>query len=56
MANSFRLRQLAKRVIRGVYWLWTRRLEVDAIQMPRSDYKRTWLGLTRFGGRVNYAA
>ncbi|BCS31507.1 hypothetical protein TBR22_A07080 [Luteitalea sp. TBR-22] len=46
MAESFRFRQIIKRVVRGAYWLWTRRLEADAIQMPRSDYKRTWQHLS----------
>jgi ubiquinone/menaquinone biosynthesis C-methylase UbiE len=47
MAEHFRLRQLVKRAIRGAYWLWTRRLEADAVLMPRSDYKRTWQHLAR---------
>lgn len=47
MPESFRLRQLVKRVIRGGYWLWTRRLETAAIAMPRSDYKRTWQHLSQ---------
>ena len=46
MGNSFRFRQLTKRAIRSAYWLWTRRLEVEAIHMPRSDYKRTWQHLS----------
>ena len=46
MAEPFRFRQLTKRAIRGAYWLWTRRLETAAIDMPRSDYKRTWQHLS----------
>jgi ubiquinone/menaquinone biosynthesis C-methylase UbiE len=42
MAEFFRVRQLTKSAIRTAYWLWTRRLEAGAAQMPRSDYKRTW--------------
>jgi len=42
MAEISGARQFTKRVIRTIYWLWTRRLEADAVQMPRSDYKRTW--------------
>jgi ubiquinone/menaquinone biosynthesis C-methylase UbiE len=46
MAESSRVRQLTKRVIRAIYWLWTRRLEAGAARMPRSDYKRTWQHLS----------
>lgn len=46
MPQSFRIRQLTKRVIRGAYWLWTRRLEAGAVTLPRSDYKRTWQHLS----------
>ncbi len=42
MATSFRFRQLVKKAVRSSYWLWTRRLEADAVRMRRSDYKRTW--------------
>jgi SAM-dependent methyltransferase len=35
-------RQLVKRAIRTTYWLWSRRLEADAIRIPRSRYKDTW--------------
>jgi ubiquinone/menaquinone biosynthesis C-methylase UbiE len=40
------VRQLVKRAIRTVYWLWSRRLEAPAIRVPRSDYKATWEGLS----------
>jgi SAM-dependent methyltransferase len=46
MAEFSRVRQLTKRVIRTLYWLWTRRLEAAAVRMPRSDYKRTWQHLS----------
>ncbi|MCC6165309.1 MAG: class I SAM-dependent methyltransferase [Acidobacteria bacterium] len=46
MSDSFRLRQLTKRAIRTWYWLWTRRLEVGAVDIARSDYKRTWQHLS----------
>jgi ubiquinone/menaquinone biosynthesis C-methylase UbiE len=40
-----RLRQWVKRAVRTAYWLWSRRLEATAIQLPRSDYKTVWDGL-----------
>ena len=46
MSSPFRIRQVVKRIIRSGYWLWTRRLETAAIQMPRSDYKMTWQHLS----------
>jgi ubiquinone/menaquinone biosynthesis C-methylase UbiE len=46
MVELLRVRQLTKRAIRTAYWLWTRRLEAEAAQMPRSDYKRTWQHLS----------
>lgn len=44
--SEFSLRQLTKRAIRTGYWLWTRRLEAVAVQLPRSDYKSTWQALS----------
>ena len=46
LSETFRTRQLTKRAIRAAYWLWTRRLESAAIDIPRSDYKRTWQHLS----------
>lgn len=46
MSQTFRVRQLTKRAIRAAYWLWTRRLEARAIEIPRSDYKQTWQHLS----------
>lgn len=44
--SDFSVRQLTKRAIRTAYWLWTRRLEAVAVQLPRSDYKATWQALS----------
>lgn len=46
MSPALRIRQLAKRVIRTAFWLWTRRLEATAIRTPRSNYKATWQALS----------
>lgn len=39
-------RQLAKKAVRTLYWLWTRRLEQETMAIPRSNYKATWQALS----------
>lgn len=46
MTFGLRVRQAVKRAMRAGYWLWSRRLEGDAVRRDRSDYKGTWQTLS----------